>query len=188
MPNTPLSRTPREQLSEEFTDAWETLNRLTGEPAFIEAFASAPELLRIVMNDFYARIFFAGRVENKYKQLARLYLSMTHGCMTCNKQNAPGSLEAGVSQAQIDSITDFENGPFDDAEKAVLRYASQMALTNTEGAMDADLYAALRAHFSDADICELGTVMAVIGGMAKLSFVLDLVEKEPYCAFAPTSA
>ena len=104
--------------------------------------------------------------------------------MTCNKQNAPGSLEAGVSQAQVDSITDFENGPFDDAEKAVLRYAAQMALTNPEGAMDADLYAALRAHFSDADICELGTVMAVIGGMAKLSFVLDLVEKEPYCAFA----
>ena len=30
--------------------------------------------------------------------------------------------------------------------------------------------------------------MAVISGMAKLSFVLDLVEKEPYCPFAGTAA
>ena len=30
--------------------------------------------------------------------------------------------------------------------------------------------------------------MAVISGMAKLSFVLDLVEKESYCPFAPPAA
>ena len=29
---------------------------------------------------------------------------------------------------------------------------------------------------------------AVISGMAKLSFVLNLVDKEPYCPFAPTAA
>ncbi len=59
-----------------------------------------------------------------------------------------------------------------------------MALTNPGGRMDRALYDALREHFDDAEICELGVVMAVIGGMAKLSFVLDLVEKESYCEFA----
>jgi alkylhydroperoxidase family enzyme len=188
MANTPLKRTGRDKLDEEFTLAWDTLNRLTGEPAFVEAFASAPELLRFVMGDFYAKIFFAGRVENKYKQLARLYLSMTHGCRTCNKQNVPGSLEAGVSKAQVDSILDFETGPFSDAEKAVLRYAAQMVLTNHDGVMTATIYDSLRRHFDDAQICELGVVMAVIGGMAKLAFVLDLVEKETYCEFARPAA
>ncbi|WP_425407892.1 carboxymuconolactone decarboxylase family protein [Hyphococcus sp.] len=188
MVETPLTRVPREKLSDEFSLAWETLNGLTGEPAFVEAFANAPDLLRFVMNDFYAKIFFGGQVEQKYKQLARLYLSMTHGCATCNKQNVPGSLEAGVSQAQVDAITDIENGPFDNAEKAVLRYAAQMALTNPDGVMSDALYTELRAHFSDAQICELGTIMAVIGGMAKLSFVLNLVEKEAYCEFANTVA
>jgi alkylhydroperoxidase family enzyme len=188
MAATPLTRIPRENLGDEFTLAWDTLNGLTGEPAFVEAFASAPELLRFVMSDFYGKIFFAGRVENNYKQLARLYLSMTHGCRTCNKQNVPGSLEAGITQAQIDAITDFENGPFDEAEKAVLRYTAQMALTNPDGAMSKALYDDLRNYFDDAQICELGTVMAVIGGMAKLAFVLDLVEKEPYCEFARPSS
>jgi hypothetical protein len=30
--------------------------------------------------------------------------------------------------------------------------------------------------------------MAIICGMAKLSFVLNLVEKEPYCPFASAAA
>ncbi len=46
----------------------------------------------------------------------------------------------------------------------------------------------LRAHFSESDILELGTVMAVISGMAKLSFVLNLVDKESYCPFAAKAA
>lgn len=188
MANTPLKRTMRDKLDPEFTLAWDTLNRLTGEPAFVEAFACAPELLRFVMGEFYAKIFFAGRVENKYKQLARLHLSMAHGCRTCNKQNVPGSLEAGASKAQIDAITDFETGPFNDAEKAVLRYAAQMVLTNHDGVMTKEIHDGLRRHFDDAQICELGVVMAVIGGMAKLAFVLDLVEKEAYCEFARPAA
>jgi len=136
------------------------------------------------MNEFYGKIFFSGRVDNRYKQLARLYLSINHGCRTCNKQNVPGSLKAGITQEQVDGIEDFENGPFNDAEKAVLSYTHQMLLTNHDGIVDQALYNRLSAHFSDAEFCELGTVMAVIAGMAKLSFVLDLVEKETYREFA----
>jgi hypothetical protein len=54
--------------------------------------------------------------------------------------------------------------------------------------MTPDLYRRLRTHFSEADILELGVAMAVISGMAKLSFVLNLVEKETYCPFAPSAA
>jgi alkylhydroperoxidase family enzyme len=45
------------------------------------------------------------------------------------------------------------------------------------------LFARLREHFTEADILELGTVMAIISGMAKLSFVLNVVEKETHCPF-----
>lgn len=184
MTNTYLSRVDRSDMGEELGPIWDKLNDLTGEPAFVETFAKAPHLLDFVMGEFYGKIFFGGTVDNKYKQLARLYLSKTHGCLTCNHQNVPGSLEAGVTQAQVDAIMDYETGPFDDAEKAVLRYTSQMTLTNPEGYMSKQLHDDLSAHFTDPQICELGVVMGVIGGMAKLSFVLDLVEKEPYCAFA----
>lgn len=188
MADTYLSRMPRSEMGPDLAPIWDTLNELTGEPAFVEAFANAPELLNLIMGEFYGKVFFGGTVDNKYKQLARLYLSKSHGCLTCNKQNVPGSLEAGISQAQVDNIMDFEAGPFDAAEKAVLRYSAQMTLTNPDGYMTKQLYNELSEHFTDPQICELGVCMGIIGGMAKLSFVLDLVEKEPYCAFANAEA
>lgn len=188
MTNTPLKRIPREQLPEEFHLAWDTLNGLTGEPTFVEVFAQAPDVLRFVMNDFYGNLFFGGHVDQRYKQLARLKLSLIHGCRTCNKQNVPGALEAGISQAQIDAMDDYQNGPFTDAEKAVLAFADQMVLTNMAGDVDELLYRKLSGHFSDAEICELGTVMAIIAGMAKLSFMMHLVERETYCPFGEAAA
>ena len=183
MSDTPLKKIPREKLSETARFAWDRLNELTSEPTFVEVFANAPDMLDFIMNQFYGSIFFGGKVEQKYKQLARLRLSLIHGCRTCNKQNVPGSLEAGVTQDQIDHLTDVDAGPFTDAEKAVVRFAEQMALTNHEGKLDEELYAQLHAYFTDAEICELGTVMAVIGGFAKLAFVMNLVEREDYCPF-----
>ncbi len=70
----------------------------------------------------------------------------------------------------------------------MLAYAREVSLTNAEGRMTPELFERLRAHFSQADILELGVAMAVISGMAKLSFVLDLVEKESYCPFASSAA
>lgn len=188
MAETAMSRIPRDELPGEFQVAWDALNELTDEPTFVEVFAQAPEVLRFVMNDFYAKLFFGGNVDQRYKQLVRLKLSLVHGCRTCNKQNVPGALEAGITQAQVDAMGDYENGPFTEAEKAALAFADQMVLTNMEGDMGDDLYARLSAHFSDAEICELGTVMAVIAGMAKLSFIMHLVEREPYCPFGVRAA
>ncbi len=188
MTETLFTRTPRDELPEKFHLAWDTLNKLTGEPAFVEVFASNPEMLEFVMNQFYMGVFFGGKVDQRYKQLVRLKLSLLHGCRTCNKQNVPGALAAGITQAQVDAMDDFESGPFTDAEKAVIAYADEVALTNTEGRMTPELFKRLRAHFSEADILELGVTMAIISGMAKLSFVLDVVEKEAYCPFAPSAA
>ncbi len=188
MADTLMARIPRAELPPALHVAWDTLSGLTGEPAFVEVFAQHPAMLDFVMNQFYGRIFFGGQVAERYKQLARLRLSMTHGCRTCNKQNVPGALAAGITPAQVDALGDYESGPFTEADKAVLAYADQVALTNMQGQMTPALYRRLRAHFSDADLCELGVVMAVISGMAKLAFVLGLVEKEPYCPFGSASA
>ena len=189
MAETPFTRTPRDALPREFQPAWDMLERLTGEPTFIEVFAQAPELLSFVMDAFYSKIFFGGRVDGRYKQLVRLRLSVVHGCRTCNRQNVPGALAAGIRQDQVDAIVAgmHADGPFSEAERTVLDYADQMVLTNMHGDLPASLYGRLRTHFSEAEILELGVVMAVIAGMAKLSFVLGLVEKETYCPFTPAA-
>ena len=188
MSDTVFTRISRKDLASDWQGAWDTLHRLTGDATFVEVFAQAPEMLRFVMQEFYAKVFFGGQVAQRYKQLARLQLSLIHGCRTCNQQNVPGALEAGFTAAQIDALIEGRLDAFSAAERAVIDYARQVALPNLQGRMTPELFASLRAHFSEAEILELGTAMAVISGMAKLSFVLDLVEREPYCPFQPAAA
>jgi alkylhydroperoxidase family enzyme len=188
MIDTLFTRTRREDMPCAWQPACDMLGKLTGDATFVEVFAQAPELLEFVMQQFYAKVFFGGRVEQRYKQLARLKLSLVHGCRTCNKQNIPGALEAGFTAAQIDALRDGRDELFNPAERAVIDYAAEVALSNIEGRMSPALFARLREHFSEAQILELGTAMAVISGMAKLSFVLNLVERESYCPFATAAA
>lgn len=185
MTQTTLPRVAPDDMSELARSAWSRLTELTGDASFVEVFAAAPELLEFVMQRFYGEIFFAGRLEQRYKQLARLKLSMIHGCRTCNKQNVPGALEAGITQAEIDALEQYQSGPFTDADKAVLKFTELMAIDNQSATLSPELSDELQRHFTAAQICELGTVTAVISGMAKLSFVLDLVEREPGCRFEP---
>jgi alkylhydroperoxidase family enzyme len=184
MTDTLFSRTDRDHLAAPYQPAWDMLDKLTGDATFVEVFAQAPAMLDFVMQQFYAKVFFGGVVEPRYKQLARLQLSLIHGCRTCNKQNIPGAIGAGFTQHQIDALSAGDMEPFTPAERAVIDYARQIALSNMEGHMSAALFEQLRAQFSEAQILELGTAMAVISGMAKLSFVLGLVERESYCPFA----
>ncbi len=183
MSNTLLTRMPVTELPDSAKQAWNHLKTLTGEPSFVEVFGQAPGLLDFVMKDFYQEIFFGGKVAQRYKQLVRLKLSLIHGCRTCNKQNVVGAKEAGITQEEIDALGDYQAGPFGEADQAVLGYTELMAMNNNAERLSPDLYQALSKHFSDEEICELGVVMAVIMGMAKLSFVLDLVEREDYCSF-----
>ena len=41
----------------------------------------------------------------------------------------------------------------------------------------------LKSDFNDGELYELGMIMAVLIGVAKFTFVFDLVEKEDYCQF-----
>ncbi len=184
MSETLLTRIPRERLEPRWQPAWDTLQQLTGSATFVEVFAQAPEVLDFVLDKFYSKLFFGGTVAQRYKQLARLKLSLLHGCQTCNRQNVPGALGAGFTREQIDALTIGDDTPFTAAERAVIAYAGEVALTNMDGRLSPDRLAALRAQFSEGEILELGAVMAVISGFAKLSFVLGVVDREDYCPFA----
>ena len=78
-----------------------------------------------------------------------------------------------------------EDPVFDARDRALLQLADQVVLTNMHGHLDAALYAALRAHFDDGQIFELGMTAGVLTGMAKFLFVYDLVDKVANCPIHP---
>lgn len=56
-----------------------------------------------------------------------------------------------------------------------------MNLGNMQGYVTEELHEELAAHFTEAEIFELGMTMAVLCGMAKFLFCFDLVTREDSC-------
>jgi hypothetical protein len=100
------------------------------------------------MVQFYQKIFFDGRVGEKHKQLARLRLSMNHGCRTCNMQNLVGVANIGYSQEHIDAMWRQDYSGFSEDEQAVMELADEIALNNDHGKLTPELYGKLKRHFS----------------------------------------
>jgi alkylhydroperoxidase family enzyme len=188
MSNTILPRVPREEMTDATRAAFDALRELSGDATFVEVFASAPELLEFAMGDFYQKLFFEGRVDERYMQLARLRLSMNHGCRTCNLQNVKGVSGFGYSDAQIDDMWTGNYRSFSEDEQAVMELADEIALNNRDGAYSPGLHEKLLRHFSLEEILNIALCLGVIVGLVKLSFTLGLVQKEGYCEFGATEA
>ena len=187
-PDTPLARVPRANLPTHMQPSWDGMMKMHGDTTFIEVFGQAPHIYDWYRNDFYKKVFYGGRIPLQVVELVRLRLANIHGCAFCNRSDTVAALKAGISQAQIDALPDYENGPFSAQEKAALALADVMVLTNPKGHITPALYARTKQHFTDGELVELGVIMAVLCGMAKMIFAYDLVEKEDTCPFIPAAA
>ncbi len=188
MTDTLMHRVPEAQLSDALKAARASALALTGDATITEVFANSQKVCEFFFDGFYKGLFFNGDVPIRYKELLRLRLSKAHGCWFCNRNNEAGAKAAGFTDAQIQAIGGDAEADFTGAERAVLALADELALTNMGGALTPALYAALKAHFSDGEIVELSMVGAVLGGLNKMAFVLDLVERETWCPFTPAVA
>jgi len=185
MPEPLLRRVPHNELTTDLQTAVDKARQVTGDATFIEVAANNPQMFRWYLDDFYDKVYHGGRLDPKVLELVRLRLANLHGCAFCNKGDRAQALAAGFSEAQLDALRDYEDGPFRPQEKAALALADEMALTRPRGRLTPALYNRLQEHFDDGELIELGMIMAVLCGMAKFLFAFDLVEKEDSCPFLP---
>lgn len=66
--------------------------------------------------------------------------------------------------------------------------AHQMKLPDMDGQLTPALYARLTRFYSDRQIMEMGTICAVLTGMAKLIFTFDRVTRTEQCPITPPAA
>jgi AhpD family alkylhydroperoxidase len=182
MPDPLLSRLAPEALPEDFRRMREASIEVAGDGVRLEVFGQHPAIYRFYQATFYGTIF-EGRngdmvVDRKWKELIRLKLSLTNGCFVCNAHNVPGALAAGYSQAQIDAMGDSESPLFSAQEQAVLQLGELFTIRETDPLLTPELYAKLAAHFTDAEVLELGFVAAILSGWTKLIFAFDLITRE----------
>ena len=74
----------------------------------------------------------------------------------------------------MNALLDFENGPFDEKEKAALAYARQLTLD--ENRIDDALFARLRQHYDEGEIVEIS---AMAGMFNYFNRVNDALQMEP---------
>jgi AhpD family alkylhydroperoxidase len=182
MPDTLLSRVPVEQLPEDFRQLRESSIAVAGDGDRLEVFGNHPALYRWYQSNFYGAVFQNGSpdmvLDRKWKELIRLKLSLTNGCFVCNAHNVPAAAAAGYSQAQIDAMDDEDSPLFTPQEQAVLALGRMFAIANPDPLLSPELYGRLSAHFSDAEILEMGFVATILSGWTKLIFAYDLVTRE----------
>ena len=88
-------------------------------------------------------------------------------------------MQAGASQEKVGAIAEFDASPlFSDRERAALTFAEAMTITGQK--VTDELFARVRAHFSEAETVELAAAVAVENFRSKFNVALG-VEAQGFC-------
>jgi alkylhydroperoxidase family enzyme len=95
------------------------------------------------------------------------------GCEFCLDIGSHISLEAGVTQEQLRSLHAYRESPaFSPEERLVLEYAEDMCQTPVS--ISDELFARLKEQFTDEQIIELSTAIAIENFRARFNSALDI--------------
>lgn len=121
----------------------------------------------------------ASRVSLELKQLVAHVTSQAAGCRYCQAHTAGGAARLGKGREKLDHVWEYETSPhFSDAERAALRLAAAAGVV--PNAATEEHFDELRKHFSDAEIVELVSVIALFGYLNRWNDTLATeLEDEP---------
>jgi uncharacterized peroxidase-related enzyme len=114
--------------------------------------AHRPPALRHVMG-LLAEFADEARIPKRILEIALVAVSKLNQCRYCVAHHAPKLAETGLAPETIAAILDADCPGLDATERLVRDYAVQV--TTRAGALDDELFAALRGRFDEAEMVEL---------------------------------
>ena len=121
-------------------------------------------------------LFRHGIVDHEIKELCRVYVSRSVKCEYCGNQRSEQGRSLGLVECQYDELLNFESSPaFTDRQKAALAYAEAIAWHLDGG--DA-LWDRLHAHFTEAELVELGCMIGLTLGQQSWLRLLNIEHHE----------
>jgi alkylhydroperoxidase family enzyme len=158
---TPDMQTEMERCAREGTPRPESSAIRAHVPAAFWAFANAWEDL-----------FRNGVVDHSVKELCRVYVSHSVKCEYCGNQRSEQSRKAGLEEGKYDQLLNFESSDrYGELEKAALAYTEAIVWT---GDADDALWERLYAHFSEAELVELGFFVGLTLGQQSWLRLLNI--------------
>jgi alkylhydroperoxidase family enzyme len=136
-------------------------------PALAKAFAA-----------FGGGLFGSRTLPRRLVELVRLRVAFHNQCRSCMALRYYSAIDDGLTEGAVCSLEKpQEAADLSDAEKAALRYADLSA--NDHFSIDETAFDALRTHFSEAEIVELGVFIAFFIGFGRLSAAWNMTEDLP---------
>jgi alkylhydroperoxidase family enzyme len=107
-------------------------------------------------------VFRNGVLDHAVKEVCRLYVSRAVVCEFCGNQRSIKGQNAGVKEAQVDELMNFEKSvKYNDRQKAALAYAEAMVWrTDTDDAF----WKRMNKHFNEPELVELGCAIGLTLG------------------------
>ncbi len=117
-------------------------------------------------------IFREGVCDHTIKELCRVYVSRTVKCEFCGNQRSLQASAQGLLEGKYDQLLNFEKSDiYDERQKAALAYAE--AITWRLETDDA-FWERLHRHFSEPELVELGSFIALTMGQQSWLRLLDI--------------
>lgn len=114
-----------------------------------------------------------------FKRLIAHMASRASGCRYCMAHTAGGALHLGVDPAKLEAIWSYSSSPlYSEAERTALDFS--LAAASVPNAVDDELFAKMRQHWSDDEIVEITGVISLFGFMNRWNDTMATpLEQEP---------
>ncbi len=140
-------------------------------PTLYQMLLNSPPVARGWLNLLTA-IQQKGKLAGRYREMVIIRVAVLNGAAVEHKGHVPHARKAGVSEAQIEALADWQNSSqFDETERAVLAYTDSM--TREIHVPDA-VFAAVRKHFDDREMTELTAIIAAYNMVSRFLEALQV--------------
>jgi alkylhydroperoxidase family enzyme len=152
----------------------ESFRRLSGgDTIFPQILAHVPAYAEAIWGAM-AEALFEGGVDHRLKELMRIQLAASANDPYFSTMRSAEAVQAGLAEEDVaSSLGDFQTNPrFTDAEKWALRFSYLMYRHPDQ--VDADFYSEGKRHYSEAQIMEMGGLIAIHYGLAVFMGTLNV--------------
>ena len=172
-----LAKLPLDQWDPELRAMTDADNGSPLEQAMGGVTANSPGVAKAIMQ-FVGGLHSATTLPKRLIELVRLRVAFHNQCRSCMAMRYQSAVADGLDEGAVCSLEKPLEAPnLTEREKAAIAYAD-ISSTNHFAITD-ETFDALRKHFTEAEIVELGAFIAFFIGFGRLAAAWDMVENLP---------
>jgi alkylhydroperoxidase family enzyme len=147
------------------------------EQGMMRVLAHTPAIAKSI-SAFGGGLFGARTLSRRMIELVRLRIAFHNQCRSCMAIRYRTAVDDGLTEGAVCSLERPQDAAdLSEAEKAAIAYADRSAIDHFS--IDDSTFDGLRAHFTEAQIVELGVFISFFIGFGRLSAAWNMTEDLP---------